>query len=415
MLPAKTAIADYSHYICKALSLLSELNVYSSNNGAYNIGNLNVLPLEALVQRNLNTVDFNIYQIGNDSRFHSKILELSKNNPGIIVLHDLLLLELILGSAINHDEEAVKDFVGCLSSEYGELGFLRGLAMIDGKLSATPSAERFPLFQCIVDNALGVIVHNEYLVEKIKAQNLNVPIIYLPLPWEVSKIDLYQIKRKYLLEPSNSLNLLIFGFIGKNRRLKQILSVLDKMKEYLVFHLDVAGEVADLHEIEQYLVMHKMMPFVKMHGFVSDEDLDFLIKRADLVLNLRNPTMGEASATVLKTWNNGTACVVSDVGWYASLPKHSVIHVSSENEAEDLHLLFLKLQKSKSFLYNYAVAGSENVKSHSPSLCADKINAWLSDNKDNFLEKWIARFLVKKFAHIWSDCYYKAINYTRSI
>jgi hypothetical protein len=46
-----------------------------------------------------------------------------------------------------------------------------------------------------------------------------------------------------------------------------------------------------------------------------------------VLVNLRYPTMGETSGSVIRALSLGKALVVSDVGWFAELPEHVVLQV----------------------------------------------------------------------------------------
>ena len=63
-------------------------------------------------------------------------------------------------------------------------------------------------------------------------------------------------------------------------------------------------------------------------GFVP-ELADFVgwIHTADVVVNLRNPTMGETSAIALRAMAACKPLIVNDHGWYAELPSEAVLKV----------------------------------------------------------------------------------------
>ena len=71
---------------------------------------------------------------------------------------------------------------------------------------------------------------------------------------------------------------------------------------------------------------------VRLTGWLSDARLWTEVTRADLVLNLRNPHLGESSGTLLNALLAGTAAVVWNHGWYAEFPDDVVWKVSSEAE-----------------------------------------------------------------------------------
>jgi glycosyltransferase involved in cell wall biosynthesis len=54
--------------------------------------------------------------------------------------------------------------------------------------------------------------------------------------------------------------------------------------------------------------------------YVPEERMWSLMRACDVLVNLRFPTMGETSGSVIRGLSLGKALVVSDVGWFAELP-----------------------------------------------------------------------------------------------
>ena len=75
---------------------------------------------------------------------------------------------------------------------------------------------------------------------------------------------------------------------------------------------------------------------VTLHGFVPAEDLEAALASAHLAINLRFPTMGEASVSQLQIWDHALPSLVTRVGWYATLPQETVAFVRPEHEIIDI-------------------------------------------------------------------------------
>ena len=60
------------------------------------------------------------------------------------------------------------------------------------------------------------------------------------------------------------------------------------------------------------------------------------LSTADLAINLRYPSMGEASGSQLQFWDYGLPTLVTRTGWYASLPEGTTAFVRPEHEVEDM-------------------------------------------------------------------------------
>ena len=64
--------------------------------------------------------------------------------------------------------------------------------------------------------------------------------------------------------------------------------------------------------------------------------LEAALASAHLAINLRFPTMGEASVSQLQIWAHALPSLVTRVGWYATLPQETVAFVRPEHEIIDI-------------------------------------------------------------------------------
>src|SRR5262249_47013243 len=61
--------------------------------------------------------------------------------------------------------------------------------------------------------------------------------------------------------------------------------------------------------------------------YVDEERLWSLMAACDAIVNLRSPTMGETSGSVIRALSLGKPLVVSDVGWFAELPPDAALRI----------------------------------------------------------------------------------------
>ena len=60
---------------------------------------------------------------------------------------------------------------------------------------------------------------------------------------------------------------------------------------------------------------------------MSEQRLTSLMAACDVLVNLRSPTMGETSGSVIRALSLGKAVIVSDIGWFSELPDAAVLKV----------------------------------------------------------------------------------------
>jgi glycosyltransferase involved in cell wall biosynthesis len=114
------------------------------------------------------------------------------------------------------------------------------------------------------------------------------------------------------------------------------LEALSQLPQRDRFQLDIYGEIDDAKTLRQRINALDLKDAVKVHGYAPAEDLDHALSTASLAINLRYPTMGEASASQLRIWEHGLPSLVTKVGWYESLSEETVAHVRPEHEVADI-------------------------------------------------------------------------------
>jgi glycosyltransferase involved in cell wall biosynthesis len=98
------------------------------------------------------------------------------------------------------------------------------------------------------------------------------------------------------------------------------------------------GEVLDSHPPLAPLIAELgVEDAVIATGRVPDlETFAAHIAATDIAVNLRKPTLGETSASLLRVMAGGVAALVTDAGWYAELPDQTCVKVSPDADAEAL-------------------------------------------------------------------------------
>jgi hypothetical protein len=64
--------------------------------------------------------------------------------------------------------------------------------------------------------------------------------------------------------------------------------------------LDLFGNISNSRQLLQYAEHFGVADHIRLRGYVSDTQLDEALHSADFAINLRWPTMGEASASQLR-------------------------------------------------------------------------------------------------------------------
>jgi glycosyltransferase involved in cell wall biosynthesis len=118
--------------------------------------------------------------------------------------------------------------------------------------------------------------------------------------------------------------------------LEAVLEALAGIPEREQIRLDVCGQLWDKGHIRTQIERLGLSSLVKLLGFLPESLVEQELSTADLAINLRYPSMGEASGSQLQFWDYGLPTLVTRTGWYASLPEGTAAFVRPEHEVEDI-------------------------------------------------------------------------------
>lgn len=290
------------------------------------------------VTRLLSRADAVVYQMGNHPGFHGWMLPLMSQVPGIVHLHDLVLHHMAAG--VLNDEQRLQsgDYPALLEKWYSSVDVqIAALGLSAGApVWNSDDVIRMPLHQIATKFATEVIVHSQFAANQISSVFPWLPVNVVPQVYPV--VPLHR-------ERAELCTIAVMGGAQANRRFDWIVDALVTMDAKLqrTITLEVAGEVEPL--VQEQLDRIAALANVQLinHGHVDDDGFRNLFERADLMIALRQPTMGETSAVVSKALQAGLPTIVSDHGWYAELPACVVKIEPNERCPQELSRLLLDL------------------------------------------------------------------------
>ena len=293
---------------------------------------------DAIPWGKINAADISIYHLGNHAAHHGPIWRVSRQHPGIVVLHDFNLQYFFATLTTETRDLSPSEYLEMMEFHHPARGRELGEAVLSGIIGADKIREACPLTGGAIENALGVALHTRegcsQLANTPELPVSYVPLVALPLTSSTTTRELGGEKAKSSARPYR---IIIFGFLGLNRRLRSVLQALHQFPQRNQFHLDIYGTVPHEETLPALVDTLGLNSLVTFHGYASEAELEDALDRSDLAINLRDPTMGEASASQLRIWKHGLPSLVTDTGWYASLPKNTVAPVRRDAELEDIH------------------------------------------------------------------------------
>lgn len=356
MPPARSGIADYSAKLLPYLADLADITVFADDPGRIQSMGLPTKQVSEFPHVR-HEYDLPLYQMGN-SDHHERLYDMLVRHPGVVVLHDYFIHHFMI-----HHTAVAGDWMAYARELNYELGGGGRLLARSIRLGQSPAPLfELPMNRRIIDTALGLIVHSQYAADRIARARLDVPLAVIP-----HFVDLRPgvSRRDQLAIPDGAA---LFASIGYITPEKQIDVALRAFRRLLAAHPDsyylLVGEAHP--SIEVAAIVEELELGDRVHHVGYAEDLDTLvdwIHTADIVVNLRHPTVGETSGIVLRALAAARPLIVYDDGWYAELSPDAVLKVAPGDE-NSLVFAMTQLATSSTLRRSMGQSGYEYVLAH---------------------------------------------------
>ena len=301
--PSRSGIADYSTLLLPALR--ERVDVVVAEKG-----------------KKAPTADVALYHIGNDPDAHGWIVDALNERPGVVVLHEYVLHPLIAGITIGRGN--ARGYLDAMERELGVAGRLLALGVLDNLLPLLweTQPERFPLSGVVLDRARGLIVHSRYVADRARAAGYGGRLWRIPHPvWPTAEPEAAD-------DVSGEPLIGCFGYLNMNKRIPQLLEAFASLRRRLPgARLLLVGAAGERFDVQRRLERLGLTEGVQRLDYVPEERMWSLMAACDVLVNLRYPTMGETSGSVIRALSLGKPLLVSDVGWFSELPDDVVLKV----------------------------------------------------------------------------------------
>ncbi len=278
-----------------------------------------------------------VYQFGN-SPAHAYMYDVALKRPGVVVMHDTVLHHLQL-SMISRRGGADR-YRRAMSRRYGDKGLQVADQVLRGRLP--PSLFDFPLSEDVIDASKQVIVHSEFGLRQIRNWVPNANVGVIPMGIRVPPLIDRDRARAALSLPRNVFVVASITMVNPYKRLDVILRALSRFRRKTAAYMMVAGNVSPHVPLNRWISLYGLEGIVETLGFVDDRTARLVAAAADVLVNLRYPTAGETSASLLRIMAAGRPVLVSDDGSFRELPDIAVAKVPVDAVEEETVEAFLE-------------------------------------------------------------------------
>ncbi len=347
--PVESGISDYSEELLPYLGQYAEVTLFVDRG---------IVPTNPQLRAHLavqtlddlpglhrkRPFDAVVYHMGN-SPAHGAIYELLQQIPGVVVLHDWVLHHFKLWYAATRRKD-VGAYLRETQQRYGAEGERVGRKMSRGQLQ--DGAFSLPLVEDVLEHARGLIGHSRFVVDQARALRPALPTAVVPMGVPLPPAISRDAARSSLGLPLDAPIWASFGHINPYKRME---SALRAFKRFRVDQPNaryiLVGSVSPSYDLAALIHRLGLDDAVVITGYVPRADFERYVAAADLCLNLRSPTAGETSASLLRLLGAGRPTLVSAVGAFVELPADVCAQVDVDWSESALILAYARLLQTQ--------------------------------------------------------------------
>ncbi len=343
--PASSGIADYSAELLPHLSDRHEIELFYDGD---------VAPIAAIAKRwrcrpvgdlpgAAARFDLVVYQIGNSAPHHAASYRTALALPGVVVLHEYMLHHLVRGLTLAQGDTA--GYLEEMRYAAGRSGEMAARRLLDTHYPV--DTWNFPLFERLVDRSRAVVVHNEFARRRVLESRPLARVGTIPMPVETGELappsadEQRALKSDLALDPAAFL-VASFGFVTPHKRLEVTLAAFARLRES---HPDagfvIVGEVSPHYDFAAALERFGSAG-VRVLGRTEAPAFDAWMRACDVAVNLRHPTGGETSASLVRLLAFGRPTIVNPVGAFAEVPEGACLHLPLDGFEEATLVAYLR-------------------------------------------------------------------------
>jgi glycosyltransferase involved in cell wall biosynthesis len=330
--PQRTGIANYSYWLVQELRAAFDIDLYYDGEApsAELQNSFATYPVNAFEARR-EQYDRVVYHLGNNSEFHAGIYTLAWDFPGVVVLHDYDLSGFMREAFLRSNPDLYFQATANRSPGPGGQRF----AALMQRLVRHGQSD--PMSHAIVARSKKVIVHHRWVKYQFKkTDHIQVIPHFAKRDCVPTETDIRAFRKKVGINDDHFV-LACLGFTNPNKLPHLQIDVVKRLlKEGYPVQLIFAGEPApELKDFVREVSAGQLSENIIFTGYQGEQDYFCAIAVADVIINLRNPSMGEASGTLMHALAAGKPTIVSDANQYREFPDKvcwKLVHDQNENE-----------------------------------------------------------------------------------
>ena len=324
--PCRSGIADYSETLVEHLKPLADVEVFADGDRPFDPSRF----------------DIALYHLGNNTH-HGFVYEAALRHPGVVAMHESNLHHLIADITIRRDDWDA--YLRACEYEGGPdaLAYARRVRALE----VGPDYEGLRMTRRVLESARAAVVHSQFMVDELHAAGFAGPIARIPHGAWIPEAGHNAWRYRLGIDEATPL-IGIFGFLKPYKRIAESLRAFRRLLRVTpAAKMILVGEPHPEFPLQSLIRGLGLSAAVRVMGFTPIDDFTGYMAACDIVLNLRYPTVGESSGSLLRALGLGKAVLVSGIGAFREFPDDVCLKVPVGAGEEDLIFEYLNLLASR--------------------------------------------------------------------
>jgi SAM-dependent methyltransferase len=214
-------------------------------------------------------------------------------------------------------------------------------------LEVGPDYEGLPMLRRLLDSSKAAIVHSGCVETELRGAGFSGAVARIPHGAWIPDASRFDFRERLGLDETTPL-IGIFGFLKPYKRIAESLRAFRRLvRLHPTAKMILVGEPHPELPLRSLINSLGLGAFVRVLGFQPIDDFVGYLAACDIILNLRYPTVGENSGTLMRALGLGKAVVVSEVGSFGELPETICLKAPVDASEEDHLFEYLNLLVSR--------------------------------------------------------------------
>lgn len=330
--PCRSGISDYSEALLPHLGRLAEIELFVEDYKLENLDIRKLFPvrhwLEFEAAHAARPYDAILYHMGNNAH-HVYIRDMALRFPGVMMLHEFNLHYLTADSTVlRNDWDA---YLRELEREGGAEALAHAVRARGGD-GTILEFERYAMNRSVIAASQGVIVHSHFVEGLIRNDGHTMPVQVIPHGVSATAVDANP--ARYRLHLNGEPLFGVFGFLKHYKRITSVIQAFSRLARHRPqAHLILVGEEHPHYPLRPLIRDLGQEERISILGHVPLGEFLEYMAACDVCLNLRYPTAGETSGSLLREMALGRPVITSDIGAFSELPDDTCIKIPAGREA----------------------------------------------------------------------------------